>query len=787
MKTLKISAILCAAALALGITSCQTKELDTNQYSDTAVTLASFGPNPVVRGSQLRFFGSNLQNIVEVNLPGMDAITDIEVVEKGKVSEIRVTVPVEGPMPGIVTLKAKDGSIYKTRKELTFTEGIEFESFTAPAAAFPGDIVTLKGDYMHLAHHVIFEGGEMVPVEEGSTRHEAKVKVPATAVTGKIIISDGAEVEGLFYSEKELVIGKPTVTKVASVQNVKVGDEITLTGKHVEMISHFVFTMGEGTVDADQKTLAEDNNSLKFVVPAEATDGIVKAVSFAGDEFEACTIKCIMPENVAVTNTPKAGQALVITGKNLDVVTKVNLSAAENASFELKDGAINVTVPATATAGKVELFHANGTSVSAEYTLVEPVISSVAPLELFAGDEPVIVKGTDLDLVVKAEIGGKAAEIDPNSTDKELILKTAVTSVGGKVVLTIANSKTFTSTEEVVMKYHSQVIVTSRPDGQHIGEIVALEGTNMDLVETIYVGDAKVTKYALRTPEKIEFIMPWNKVGPYELKFVLFNGDEEIQPAPINVELERAFTTYVEGSYPVTWGETKIMTAAQVAELVNGEEIHIYYDVDAEPNDGYTQIRMIGDGWSFNDEGNPKYQWDPMGSGIAKGASGVIVKIVDQELKTNCVKGISLVGNGCVVTKVESVREISQEKTIWEGEAIATGWANQPYLLSDGGAELEGVEAGATAHIYFEPIDAGAAWKIQFVEGHWGDTYCSLCSIGADTESGKFTEYDLAANGGNYGLVLTEQILSAARTVGGWGGVFVANGDNVKITKITVQ
>ena len=78
-------------------------------------------------------------------------------------------------------------------------------------------------------------------------------------------------------------------------------------------------------------------------------------------------------------------------------------------------------------------------------------------------------------------------------------------------------------------------------------------------------------------------------------------------------------------------------------------------------------------------------------------------------------------------------------------------------------------------------------WKIQFVEGHWGPTYASICSIGNDTEGGKFTEYDLAGNGGKYALELTQEILDAAYKAGGWGGVFVLNGDNVKCTKITVE
>ena len=123
---------------------------------------------------------------------------------------------------------------------------------------------------------------------------------------------------------------------------------------------------------------------------------------------------------------------------------------------------------------------------------------------------------------------------------------------------------------------------------------------------------------------------------------------------------------------------------------------------------------------------------------------------------------------------------------MWSGEAIADDWGNQPYLLTDGGAEFTtfGVQAGQTIYFYVTPLDA--AWKFQIVEGHWGPTYASYCSVGNDTEEGKFTEYDLAANGGKVALTLTADMVTAALTQQGWGGIFVINGDNVKITKVTV-
>ena len=122
-----------------------------------------------------------------------------------------------------------------------------------------------------------------------------------------------------------------------------------------------------------------------------------------------------------------------------------------------------------------------------------------------------------------------------------------------------------------------------------------------------------------------------------------------------------------------------------------------------------------------------------------------------------------------------------------EGEAVADDWGNQPYLLSDAGLELAavGAKAGQTVYFYFTPTEAD--WKVQIVEGHWGPTYASICSVGNDTEDGKFTEYDLAGNGGKFGLTLTQEILDAALTQQWWGGSFLLNGDNVVCTKVTIE
>ncbi len=139
-----IYSLLAVALVGLSLAACSEDNLDTNQYKG-GVSLNAFGPNPVMRGGVLRFVGSNLDQVASVQIPGVSPITNYEVIKAGVPSEIRVTVPKDGPEVGIVSLTTKDNQTLVTQRELTYTEPIEFEGFS-PASVMPGDIVTIKGD-----------------------------------------------------------------------------------------------------------------------------------------------------------------------------------------------------------------------------------------------------------------------------------------------------------------------------------------------------------------------------------------------------------------------------------------------------------------------------------------------------------------------------------------------------------------------------------------------------------------------------------------------------------------
>ena len=794
-KIFKLAALLTACLMTF---ACAPEELSTDQYPDDAVSFAAFAPNPVARGGALRIVGSNLQRIAEVQIPGINPITDIEIVKEGHESEIRVIIPVDGPEVGKVTIVDLCGNEHVSLADITYSEPIIFDDFT-PKNAMPGEVITIKGDYMNNIRAVQFTGGAVVTEFPEQSRYEMKVVVPANAITGKIIIADVDEnnnpdglIPNLFYSEENLVIGEPDV-KAADRGVLKVGNQVTVTGEYLNMIKSVNF----GGVDADF-TVAEDGKSLTVALPATAVDGELVLVSFAGTEHNAGAYTTLVPSEIKIAPETryKAGLNAVVTGKDLDLVTGAAL-AGTALEYVYADGAITFPIPATAVDGAVTLTLANGKTVDTEaIELVKPVITAVAPLELYAGDEPVIISGEDLDLVVSATLGGKPAEFKYDETTGQIEVATDATSVSGKVAFTLANAVVVESAEEVTMNYHSLVIVKSMPAAEHIGAKVTLTGANFMLVENIYVGDAKVQTYYSRTDEEVSFVMPYNKVGSYNIYFDLLNGDREMVATPIEVLLEINYITGWEGNTTITWGDggRVYVPAAKFDGVKAGAKIRFYY---TQKDQTWAQAQINYGDWSglvFPElSGNTLVPTDIYGwfsDGILDRCTeftltkeildNIQAKKGDAEGQKNV--GIIIQGSDLTFTKVEILQEISQEKTIWEGEADPQGYAVN---LELGGADNSdwrnaNLQVGQTIKIYFNLTDP-SAWSIQAFDAHWGGQLKFSDAVGTQFNQGNWD-----GSLGYVSFVVDEAIQAALTSSAGWGASFILQGSGLIYTMITL-
>ena len=219
------------------------------------------------------------------------------------------------------------------------------------------------------------------------------------------------------------------------------------------------------------------------------------------------------------------------------------------------------------------------------------------------------------------------------------------------------------------------------------------------------------------------------------------------------------------------------------------------FNVDIQPSGDWFQIRILDGWWSVGN--NDANDITPAYEGLVDNGDGTFTFVVDISGNADLLavlddQHLLFAGDGFTILEMYWEEEVlvpgggaPKEVVLWEGEAIADDWGNQPTILSDAGLELvdAGATAGQTLYFYFEPLEE--AWQVKIVEGHWGPTYAAICSEGNDN-GGEFTVYDLAGNGGKFGLELTQEILDAALTQQYWGGAFLLNGDNIKCTKVTL-
>lgn len=793
----KISSFILACLSVAAIASCSVQEIDTDQLSDENITLVAIAPNPVARGGILRIVGSQLQKVEQVEIPGVSPITEIEVVSEGRNSEIRVKVPVDGPEIGPVTI-VSGGIRISTKTELEYSEPIILEGFS-PASAMPGDVITVKGDYMNNIHQVSFEGGATVNEFVSQSRYELKVKVPSQAISGKLILSDVDESNNpdglepnLFYTESDLAIGDPTV-KAEARGELKAGAEVQVSGEHLDMIQGASFAGVEA-----QFTVAEDGKSLIAVLPDTAADGTLVLTSYAGNQFEAGEFTTTVPTELAVAadSRYKAGLGATVSGKDLDLVSAASLSGTA-LEYSYADNVISFTIPAKATDGTIVLSLANGKTVETEaIELVKPTITAISPAELYAGEGNVSVSGTDLDLVVSATLGGKSIAIAEGASETALELETDLTSVSGKVALALENGVIVESADAVTVLYHSLVIVTDMTAAQHIGEEVILKGSNFDLVENIFVGDEKVTSYTMRTAEEVHFIMPWLHVGSYSISFHLFNGDVETVATPIEVQLERKITTIWEGNEHISWSGMDALSWGKYdfSNVKAGTVLTAYFDLDTDQE--YWQIRFGNGSWASIPSGVEIAASLGQGDGnipLTAGTNCFSITLTAADLEMlQSQGGLVMTGANYTLTKLTLTTEIPQEITIFEGSCDMTWGDDGRFGLAT--EYFENLQPGAKMIFYIEHTHEWG--QVQINDGWWNDSAYNFAEIG-----GSYIKTDIIGTATKVELTLDAANLEIAKThTGDFAGIvadtpyespsgkysFVLQGQDIRITKITI-
>ncbi len=579
-KISKLFAMLVVALVGISLTACSDgDEFSTDQYGNE-ISLQSFGPCPVLRGGTLYLYGSNLDQIESVNLPGADPITAYEVLQSGKQSKISIQVPAEKCEPGQIVIKTKKGGEITSITPITYREDIEITKFYVGdneenLTGNVGDIVTIKGDYLNLMHAVIFEKEDTIKEENfiAHDRYTIQVAIPVEAKTGVFKLTDLADEPTELETKEVLTINTPEPTPITDL-TIKAGEALSLKGTDFDQIASVKFE-GAEVMAADFKS----QGKLEVVVnvPATATDGTVSVVTKSGVEIPVGNIITVVPtELVATPNPVKNGAELTITGKDLDLITGIAFpNAAESKLNKVETTKVTSTVPEDAQEGDITLSLANGKTVTVAYTLVKPTVASCTPAAITAG-EKTIIKGTDLDLVVSITFPGDAEMTveDIKGTASAIAVTVPAACVGTGFKLNLKNGTTVEVKDGLTIKAATDPAISSITPGEALaGGQITISGKNLQNVQNLYIGTFKVNRYISRSNTEIVCQVPANaEVGTFKVIMEdpdgnKFEGPEfKVVPAEKDIALS---TTNMDGSaiqYPFnfTWddsGRFRIMKA----------------------------------------------------------------------------------------------------------------------------------------------------------------------------------------------------------------------------------
>lgn len=580
-KISKIFAMLAVALVGLSLTACSDgDDLSTDQYGNE-ISLQSFGPCPVLRGGTLYLYGSNLDQIEEIDLPGADPITAYEILQSGKQSKISIQVPAEKCEPGQIVLKTKKGGEITSITPITYREDIEIKDFyvgdnESSKVGNVGDVVTIKGDYLNLMHGVIFAGSDTIKEAEfvGHDRYTIQVKIPAEARTGVITLTDTSKDGASLETKEELTINTPEVTPIKD-RSIKAGEVLSIKGASFDQIASVKF---EGaTVDAaDFKS--QSAVEITVAVPAKATDGTFYVVTKSGIEVPVGNIITVVPTQLVATPNPvKNGAELTITGKDMDLITGIAFpKAAESKLNKVETTKVTSTVPEDAQEGDITLSLANGKTVTVAYTLVKPTVASCTPAAITAG-EKTIIKGTDLDLVKSITFPGDVEQtVDKFAAQNAQTIAVTVPSAcaGTGFKLNLKNGTMIEVKDALSIKAATDPAIASITPGEAIaGSTITITGKNFQNIQNLYIGSYKVNRYTSRTNTEIVCQVPATaEVGTYKIVMEDPDGNKiegpEFKVVPAEKDIA-TITTNMDNSaikypYNFTWddsGRFRIMKA----------------------------------------------------------------------------------------------------------------------------------------------------------------------------------------------------------------------------------
>lgn len=573
--------------------------------------------------------------------------------------------------------------------------------------------------------------------------------------------------------------------------------EIRITGTNLNAVDKVVFpadaTVAEAAVVRSEFNKADAEN-IYVNIPDATVPGHIKLV--AGKDTITSEGIITFEEPIEVTEvTPvkglNAGDNVTIKGDyvyNIASVTftaGVTVPAEEFVSTSRRE--IVVTVPLAAETGTISM--TDGADWKFEYETPLEILSatyhSISATTVEFGDQ-ITITGTNLHTVESVMFpGGVKSEFTVSGDHKSLTTSVPAECKSGSVTLVLFSGAAI-STDEIAVP---TIAVTSISKDKDIceGDEITITGENLNRVVSVSlpgVGELAADKYT-NDGTHITFTVPEGFVdGVITLK----------QNANISVDVPVAIRKLAG----VIWqGKVDLVGWSSFGVFSWSPEYKTFQEAVTGPGEFTIHFVQTGGAPVFNfklgDWGtafqNPSIT--PEADGVFKPAEGVedITVTLTQEEVDKMFGGDN--GMGFVIwgenIQVQYVKYVAAgaEAIVWEGTEDMGSWSNQPYIGADTAPEFAeaGVQEGWKVRFYGE---ATGQWQFQVFEGHWGPNYAKWANFSPDDNDGTVQIHDGVEGEVCLVLPLTQAMIDAAYTQQWWGGIFVVQGANFVLKKVTV-
>lgn len=388
------------------------KTLTPLTYSEP-ISIGKISPMKVKAGETLTIEGDYLNLIKRVIFFDNVAVEAADFLPGQTRKKLQVTVPAEAQSGKIIISNGEEIPI-----EIYSDSDLEVVLPSVPTPADltgkkPGEVIEIAGADLDLVVSLFMPNGDEVPFEviETEAGEAIRFTLPENMTDGVVIALPASGVE---VAIANIGMALPANVIATPAAGLRAGDLITLKGLNMELITTITFPGVTEAVEPESRTTTE----VTVTMPDAAISGNLLLNTGSGTSVEVA-IKTLKPEFTAYeSNTVSLGGDVVISGKNLDLVSKVVFTGGGEVEVSnVSPTKLVVAMPTmNVETGVLTLFMANGESVEFPSLTIEAPQFAFFPV--LPGEEEEPQKGGTVmtigiangDKLTGVQVDGKAVQ-----------------------------------------------------------------------------------------------------------------------------------------------------------------------------------------------------------------------------------------------------------------------------------------------------------------------------------------------------------------------------------------